>query len=347
MAKCRALLLGTGGWAESHAKAYRQCSKIELVGICGHRNLARLDALAREYGVAQGTEVEEMLDRLRPDVLDISCNPHCRVAPIVAACERPFVRLVNTEKPMALIPSEAQTIAERCRATGTLLTVNHQKKYLPAWAKMRRLIADGTLGNVRFFRATCQGNALEQGTHVVDMLMHFNGNAPLDWVMGQIDDLDGLSKAGASAPDSALAEVAFTNGARALLEIGNIGPDYPEETNKWHHFGIMAVGDQGMATVTLNRTLEVVQFDQGTRTVEPSSWDEHFVAAITAHLDDVARYAADPTVGHSSDLDNSLLSFQALMGIYASALNGGRVQFPTTFEDCLVERLIARAGASS
>jgi predicted dehydrogenase len=343
MAKCRALLVGTGGWAAAHAKAYRQCSEIELVGVCGHRNADRLQSLAAEYGVEQGTDVGEMLDRLRPDVLDISCNPHYRVEPILAACERPFVRLVNTEKPMALVPSEAQAIAKACEETGTLLTVNHQKKYLPAWAKMHGLIADGSLGDLRFLRASCQGNLLEQGTHLMDMVMHFNGNAPLTWIMGQIDDLDGLRKTGASAPDSAIAEVAFANGVRALLEIGNVGPDYPDETNKWHHFGITAIGSQGMATVTLNRTLEIVRFDERTRTVEPSSWDEHFVAAIAAHLDDAARYALDPSVGHSSDLANSLVSFEALMAIYASALHGGRVEFPATFSDSLVDELLARA----
>jgi predicted dehydrogenase len=343
MAKLRALLVGTGGWAAAHAKAYRECSEVELVGVCGHSNLDRLAALATEYGVEQGTDIDQMLDRLQPDILDISCNPHYRVEPVLAACERSFVRLVNTEKPMALVPSEAKVIAEACRRTGTLLTVNHQKKYLPAWAKMKGLIADGSLGEVRFLRASCQGNLLEQGTHLMDMVMHFNGNAPLAWVMGQIDDLDGLHKEGASAPDAAVAEVAFANGTRALLEIGTVGPNFPGETNKWHHFGICAVGDKGMATVTLNRTLEVVLFDQGTRTVEPSSWDDNFVHAIAQHLNDAARYAADPTVGHISDLDKSLLSFEALMGIYASALGGGRVEFPATFDDGLIEQLLARA----
>jgi predicted dehydrogenase len=341
MATCRALLLGTGGWAAAHAKAYRLCSEIELVGICGHRNQDKLAALTREYGVPGGTDLEEMLDQLRPDVLDISCNPHCRVEPVLAACARSFVRLVNTEKPLALLPSEARTIAEQCRASGTLLTVNHQKKYLPAWSKLAGLIRDGALGEVRFFRASCQGNLLEQGTHLVDMLMHFNGHAPLEWVMGQIDDLDGMAKAGASAPDSAIAELAFANGARALLEIGKVGPGYPGETNKWYQFGITALGDQGVGTVNLNRTLEVVRFATGERTVEKSSWDENYVAAIVAHLDDVARYAMNPAVGHSSDLDKSLLSFSALMGIYASALDGGRVQFPTEFDDRVVEELAA------
>lgn len=342
MATCRALLLGTGGWAGAHAKAYRLCSEIELVGICGHRNRERLDALCREHGVPGGTDLGEMLDRLRPDVLDIACNPHGRVEPILAGCARPWVRLVNTEKPLALLPSEARTIAGQCRASGTLLTVNHQKKYLPAWAKLAALIRDGALGEVRFFRASCQGNLLEQGTHLVDMLMHYNGHSPLEWVMGQIDDLDGLVKAGASAPDSAIAELAFANGARALLEIGKVGPCYPGETNKWHHFGITALGDRGMATITLNRTLEVVRFATGERTSEKSSWDENYIAAIAAHLDDAARYAANPALGHSSDLDKSMLSFAALMGIFASALDGGRVRFPADFEDRVVEGLANR-----
>ena len=47
----KAVLVGTGGWAENHIRAYRQCRKVELVGICGHLNVERLDTLASTYGI--------------------------------------------------------------------------------------------------------------------------------------------------------------------------------------------------------------------------------------------------------------------------------------------------------
>ena len=49
--KMRAVLMGTGGWGETHIRAYQQCEHVELVGLCGHRDADRLHALARQYEI--------------------------------------------------------------------------------------------------------------------------------------------------------------------------------------------------------------------------------------------------------------------------------------------------------
>jgi predicted dehydrogenase len=339
MSKLRAVLVGSGGWARAHALAMRQCSAVELVGICGHRNRERLEALCAESGGVPGDmDLAALLQRTRPEIVDIACNPHFRLEGVQQAVAA-GARLVNLEKPLALTPGEAYAIEALCRKTGTLLTVNHQKKFLPAWAKVRRLIDAGTFGQVRFLRATCQGNLLEQGTHVVDMLLFFNAGLPLEWVMGQVGDLDGLDKAQAAAPDGAVAAMAFTDGVRVLLECGTTGRVLPGETNKWHQFSIEVYGEAGQASVMLNRTLSVITYADGQTVTEPSSWDRDYLNALAAHLDAVAAYVRDPAAGHISDLDHSLASFDAVMAIYASACRGGRVRLPCRFEDSLIAEL--------
>jgi len=343
MTRLRALLVGTGGWASAHAEAYVGCRKVKLVAVCGHRDTGRLADLASRYGpVATGLDLQRLLEETQPDILDVACNPHYRVEPVRLAVESPSVKLVNIEKPMALTPGEAETIARLCRQSGKLLTVNHQKKFLPAWARLKRMIDDGVLGKVFFYRATCRGNLLEQGTHLIDMLLHYNGYAPIQWIMGQVADLEGLDKPQASAPDSAVASICFAGGVRALLEAGNVGWTIPGETNKWYQFAIQVFGAAGRAEVTLNKTLKVVRCVSGEIVEEPSSWDRDYIAALTRHLDSLADYIAAPEKGHISDLDKSMMSFNAVMGIYASACYGGRVEFPCTFEDRLLDDLRAR-----
>src|SRR5690606_25156786 len=117
-----------------------------------------------------------------------------------------------------------EEIMRLCEASNKLLTVNHQKKYLPAWKKAKEWVDSGTIGRVEQIQATCKGNLLEQGTHLLDLVLHFNNYNPVQWVMGQIDDLEGLDKA-ASAPDAAVARISFENGVRALVETGTIGRD--------------------------------------------------------------------------------------------------------------------------
>ncbi|MGQ9632236.1 MAG: Gfo/Idh/MocA family protein [bacterium] len=339
MAKLRAVLVGTGGWAEAHAAAYRDCSDVELVGICGHRNAERLNSLADKYGIPERSlSLRELLAKTEPDILDIACNPHFRLEGVRAAI-LPCIKLINLEKPMALTPGEAYEIERLCLENDKLLVVNHQKKFLPAWRKAKDTIASGAIGEINFIHSSCQGNLLEQGTHLVDMTLFFNDYRPVSWVMGQIDELEGLDKEGASAPDAALAMVCFENGVRATMEFGSIGHGVPGETNKWHHFSVEVYGSRGHIKVALNKTLEVTTYADGKTAIEESSWDKHYIRAETEHLDAAARYARDPSVGHISDLPKSLASFQVIMGIYESGCGGGRVELPRHFDDSLMDRL--------
>ncbi len=338
--KLKVLLVGTGGWAEVHARAARLARNIELTAICGHRNQERLATLADEFRpTATGFDLAELLDRVQPDILDVACNPRYRVDPVRLAAECPSVKLVNLEKPLALTPGEAAEITRTCRENDLLLTVNHQKKFLPAWRKLKEMIAGGVLGSVSFMRATCRGNLLEQGTHVADMLLFYNDYTPVSWLMGQVADLEGLDKPQAAAPDASIAVLCFENGVRALFESGNAGRFLPGETNKWYQFAVQVYGDAGHAEVTLNKTLTRVDYRSGRTLREPSSWDDGCVEAQARHLDSLAEYVDDPDQGHISGLDRSLQSFEVIMGTYASSCYGGRIEFPRKFEDRLLDDL--------
>lgn len=339
--KMRAVLVGTGGWAKTHAQAYALCQRVELVGLCGHSNAQRLAALAEECGVgACSLDLETLLDKTEPDIVDIACNPHFRLEGVRAAL-RPSVKLINVEKPLALTPNDAYEIERLCREHGKRLVVNHQKKFLPAWSKAKAAIADGLLGPLDFLRASCQGNLLEQGTHLVDMTLYFHDYRPVRWVMGQIDDLQGLDKPQAAAPDAALATVCFDDGVRAMLEFGSVGRDFPGETNKWHHFSLEAYGSKGHLRISLNRTLSITTYADGKTEVSESSWSKGYVQAEVAHLDAAARYAQNPSVGHISALERSMASFDVIMAIYASGCGEGRVALPRRFDDRLMHQLQA------
>ncbi len=341
MSKIRSVLVGTGGWAESHAKAYADCEEVELVGISGHRNVERLDALAETYGIAERSlDLAELLAKTTPDMLDVACNPHFRLGAVQAAM-RPHIKLINLEKPLALTPGDAYEIERLCQANDKLLTVNHQKKFLPAWRKVKETIDSGAIGAVDFIRATCRGNLLEQGTHLVDMSLFYNDYQPARWVMGQVAELEGLEKEGASAPDAAVATIGFENGVRATMTFGGAGFLVPGETNKWYQFAAEVYGTQGHVKVSLNQRLEIVTYSDGQRRVEDASWEANFVAALTAHLDAAARYAQDPGLGHISDLAKSMSSFQVIMAIYASACAADRIELPQRFDDGLIDRLKA------
>jgi predicted dehydrogenase len=337
-----AAVVGTGPWAENHIRAYQRCREVRLVGLCEPKDAAaRLDELAQRYGIAATSlDLRELLARTKPDMLDIACNPHFRLEGVRAALGS-SVRLVNLEKPMALTPADGYEIERLCREHGLLLTVNHQKKFLPGWRDVKEAIASGTIGPIEFMRATCLGNLLEQGTHLVDMALYYNSYCPLRWAMGQVDELEGLDKPGAGAPDAAVATLCFDDEVRAYMEFGSVGHPVPGAQNKWMHFAVEVYGAKGHAKVALNTSWEVTTYADGRTVGGETSWDRDFVQALADHLDAAARYAQNPGMGHLSELGRSMMSFEAVMGIYASACGGGRVTLPQRFPDDLCDRLAA------
>ncbi len=347
MAKLRAVLFGTGNWAGVHAAAYADCTEVELVGVCGHRDAERLNALADRYGIAERSlNLEALLHQTQPDILDIAAHPSFRLEGVRLGVGLPGLRLINLEKPIALTPGDAYAIERLCQENHKLLTINHQKKFLPAWRKTHEAIAAGAIGTLEFMRATCQGNLMVQGKHLTDMALHFNDYCPASWVMAQVDGLEGLDDPRTPAPAAAAAMVCFQNGVRAAMTFGAVGHPLPGETNQWYQFGMEVYGTHGHIKVTLNQTWQLTTYADGRTVTGESSWDRDYIHAQTAHLDAAARYARDPSVGHVSDREKSSLSYQVIMAIYASGCDGGLVELPRRFDDDLISRLRARGHTS-
>lgn len=344
MKKLRSLLVGTSGFANRHAEAYGKCDHIELAGVCGHVNQESLNAIADTYHIpVRGTNLKELIRRIQPDIVDAPCNPRFRLG-VVEACVGTSVKLVNLEKPMALFPSEVYAMEELCRKHGLLLTVNHQMKYIKAWRRAADTIKGGEIGEVSFIRAACQGNLLEQGTHLMDMTLFFLGFPAVEWVMGQVDELSGLEKPSAAAPDAAIATVRFKNGVTAYMELGSVGHPVPGQDNKWMNLSIEVYGSSGNLVITLNDDMTIRTYRDGGFRRESSRWTDEFMDGLADHLDAAALYAQNTDAGHLSDLQASLASFQAIMAIYASAAGGGKVDLPARFDDGVIDQLKGARG---
>ena len=77
----KVLLIGTGVWAENHVKAYALCREVELAGVVGHSNEARLNELADGYNIPhRSMNVADAIDGVQPDIVDVAANPQFRLA---------------------------------------------------------------------------------------------------------------------------------------------------------------------------------------------------------------------------------------------------------------------------
>lgn len=141
------------------------------------RTLKNCMILQRNIGSPHySTNLSQLLMQTKPDLLDIAGNPHFRLEAVREAVKHESIKLINIEKPLALLPEDVYEIEQLCARHHKLVTVNHQKKFLPALSKAKEAIQSGQIGEFEFIRATCQGNLLEQGTHLVDMVLHFTNS---------------------------------------------------------------------------------------------------------------------------------------------------------------------------
>ena len=91
---------------------------------------------------------------------------------------------------MAMTLAEAERMLDACRASGTKLTVNHQRYYEPPYVRARELLNGGAIGPVRCVEAHCRASTvLGDGTHVIHMLMSLLGWPGCSHVLAQLNRL--------------------------------------------------------------------------------------------------------------------------------------------------------------
>ena len=108
-------------------------------------------------------------------------------ADVTVACAKQGVRAVYCEKPVATRVSDAERMLKACAAAGTLLVVNHNRRFQTNARRLRDLIADGALGELT--SASMQwgsGRLGNVGTHFIDTIQMLTGRA-VEAVSGTLD----------------------------------------------------------------------------------------------------------------------------------------------------------------
>src|SRR5262249_56959247 len=90
-------------------------------------------------------------------------------------------RAVLCEKPMAVHLADADRMIQAARAHGTLLCVNHQRRFTPRYVAAKELIDAGAIGLVTHVSAICGGDLLTDGTHLIDLTRYLVGELPTAW----------------------------------------------------------------------------------------------------------------------------------------------------------------------
>ena len=288
-------IVGTGGMAHTHARAFQKIRGCTLVAACDVVP-KRAQDFAKEFGIpAAYTDVEEMLAETPMDAVSVvtSDGAHCPVS--LAAIRRG--KHVLCEKPLAVNYAEARKMAAAANRKGVINLVNLSYRNSPAIHKAHDLVESGAIGRVIHLEASYLQSWLASkhwgdwrasagwlwrlstahgslgvlgdiGVHIFDFASYAAGDiAKVDCRLKTFPKAKGDRLKGYTldANDSAVTTVELANGA-----IGTI------HTTRWatghaNSLRLRIFGDQGGIVVDLDRSYHELQICRG-NDIDKMNW---------------------------------------------------------------------------
>jgi predicted dehydrogenase len=156
-AKIRVAVAGAGMVTRHHLLAWGKLPQVNIVALCA-RHIESAQKRAAEFGVPSAyVDIAEMLDRERPDVLDIATPPeaHAEQARMAAEsgidilCQKPMTPSLETSERLVA------DIGERVR-----FMVHENWRFRPQYRQAARWLAEGKAGPVREFQMTVRSSGL-------------------------------------------------------------------------------------------------------------------------------------------------------------------------------------------
>jgi predicted dehydrogenase len=152
-------VVGYGVMGKAHCYGYRIAPMLRtlpvtpVVSVISGRSQPAVAAAAAAYGVPEyTTDWRALVARDDIAIVDICTPPgtHAQIAQAAAAAGK----AVLCEKPLALTYPQAAQAAAAVEAAGVHNAVGFNYRRLPAVALLRRMVAEGAVGEVRLWRAT-------------------------------------------------------------------------------------------------------------------------------------------------------------------------------------------------
>jgi len=166
----------------SHCGAIAANPDCLLVAGCDLKEQARRTFSARWGCAAAYEDCGRMLSERHPDILHIATAARTH-AELVRLAARNGVSLVICEKPLTLDGAEARRLLRLCARAGTVLMVNHERRYSLDYRHARGRIEEGLYGDLLSITAKLYSGRNKRardilwhdGTHMVDALRYLTG----------------------------------------------------------------------------------------------------------------------------------------------------------------------------
>lgn len=140
-------VIGASFAKAAYLPALATVDDVEVVALASAR-MESAQSAAEAFGVSGVyDDWREMLDKHSVDLVGIA-TPTIHHAPMALAALDAGAHVI-CEKPMAMNSDEAQAMLDKAEALGRVHMIGHELRFNPTRRKIRQLIADGYIGDVR------------------------------------------------------------------------------------------------------------------------------------------------------------------------------------------------------
>lgn len=331
----RVACLGAGYFSRFHHDGWARLDGATLVGVADH-DLAK----ATETGHPAFVSLAEMLERTRPDLLDIVVPPAAHADAIRLAIEG-GVSTIICQKPFCAELEKAREITEHARQHGVTLIVHENFRFQPWYRAIKAVIEAGDVGDVlqatfrlrpgdgqgpdaylarqAYFQKMPRFLVHETGVHFIDTFRYLFGD--MTSVYADLHK-DNPVIAG---EDAGFINFAHRSGPRSLLDANRLLDHAAENTRCTMGEGLFE-GTHGTLTLNGDGSVHLRRFRQvGTHEVLPPNTSQSFGGDCTYLLQaHVLRHLSSdlPLENTASDY---LYVMEVERAVYQSAQSGRKV----------------------
>ncbi|MES2855406.1 MAG: Gfo/Idh/MocA family oxidoreductase [Bdellovibrionota bacterium] len=172
--------------AKTHAKAYRQSSDFDLIGLCDS-DPARLATAAKLWNVEHtSTDVARFLD-LDLAVISVCVPVAFQLQVLRQIAERP-PRALFLEKPVGRNSHEFDAIQKLVDQMDIPVLVNYSRRFSSEIQTLKKDIAAGRWGDPTNVVVNYEKGLLNNGSHALNLLCYFFGNPTMLQAAGVVSD---------------------------------------------------------------------------------------------------------------------------------------------------------------
>ena len=325
------------GLGHVHAGGYERSSDCEIVAAADIKK-ENLDLFCEEHRIPRGyLDYKEMLSKEDLDIVSVCVWPGLH-AQIVIDAAQAGVRAIHCEKPMAPTWGEAKRMAAVCQEHNAQLTIGHHRRFDKPFRKAKELLDAGSIGRLVRLEAFTP-NLFDWGTHWFDMMLFYNNEEPVEWVMGQIEGRGGRSIFGVAVEGQGLSHFRWRNGVYGLMATGREVMASSRESGASTGCANRLLGTKGVIEVQVRGGPDVrlrgeetagrwEDFEFKETGTGYEQWCRHVGASILGVVD-ALKTGREPELSARKALQATELIFAT----YESSRRRGRVDLPLAVSD--------------